>query len=122
MKGFKSFRLRAGDYRVIYQFDRGENTLMLITVGTGEKSTVENSREFLGIKPRCRPNLRRPDAAEQVTYQSLRKYVPLFWSAPAKRSGDGAFAAGQSWNYSSQNLGVSRHSKAESRFACLRTP
>jgi len=36
-----------------------------------------------------------------------------FWSAPAERSSDGALAFGQP---------LARLSKAESRFACLRTP
>ena len=33
MQSCKSFRLRAGDHRVIYQFHNGENTLLLVTVG-----------------------------------------------------------------------------------------
>lgn len=33
MQGMKCFRLRVGDYRVIYDFNRDLNTLHLITVG-----------------------------------------------------------------------------------------
>lgn len=33
MQGMKCFRLRVGDYRLIYDFNRDSNTLHLITVG-----------------------------------------------------------------------------------------
>ena len=33
LKGLPEFRLRAGDYRVIYQFDLSKNTIYLIAVG-----------------------------------------------------------------------------------------
>ena len=33
MQGVDAFRLRAGDYRVIYEFDVERNELHLITVG-----------------------------------------------------------------------------------------
>lgn len=33
MQGFKCFRLRVGDYRILYSFDVGEHTLELISVG-----------------------------------------------------------------------------------------
>lgn len=33
MQGVDAFRLRVGDYRVIYQFDAGKNELYLIAVG-----------------------------------------------------------------------------------------
>ena len=33
LKGLAEFRLRVGDYRVIYQFDLAKNTIYLIAVG-----------------------------------------------------------------------------------------
>jgi mRNA interferase RelE/StbE len=33
MKGVEAFRLRAGDYRVIYDFDRAKGILHLLSVG-----------------------------------------------------------------------------------------
>ncbi|HWN93434.1 MAG TPA: type II toxin-antitoxin system RelE/ParE family toxin [Methylomirabilota bacterium] len=33
MKGVDSFRLRVGDYRVIYEFDRAKGILHLLSVG-----------------------------------------------------------------------------------------
>jgi mRNA interferase RelE/StbE len=33
MKGVEAFRLRVGDYRVIYDFDRSKGTLYLLSVG-----------------------------------------------------------------------------------------
>lgn len=33
MQGVDAFRLRVGDYRIIYQFDLGKNQLHLIAVG-----------------------------------------------------------------------------------------
>ena len=33
LKGMPEFRLRVGDYRVIYQFDLSKNTIYLIAVG-----------------------------------------------------------------------------------------
>jgi mRNA interferase RelE/StbE len=33
MKGSHDFRLRVGDYRVIYQFDGQQNIIFLITLG-----------------------------------------------------------------------------------------
>ena len=33
LKGRSEYRLRAGDYRVIYEFDRQQNTLYLVTLG-----------------------------------------------------------------------------------------
>jgi len=33
LKGSPEFRLRVGDYRVIYQFDLSKNTISLIAVG-----------------------------------------------------------------------------------------
>lgn len=33
MQGMKCFRLRVGDYRVIYDFNCDSNTLLLITLG-----------------------------------------------------------------------------------------
>ncbi len=33
LKGLPEFRLRVGDYRVIYQFDLSKNTIYLVTVG-----------------------------------------------------------------------------------------
>lgn len=33
LKGRSEYRLRAGDYRVIYEFDRQKNVLYLVTLG-----------------------------------------------------------------------------------------
>jgi mRNA interferase RelE/StbE len=33
LKGRSEYRLRAGDYRIIYEFDQHQNTLHLITLG-----------------------------------------------------------------------------------------
>jgi mRNA interferase RelE/StbE len=33
LKGRSEFRLRAGDYRVIYEFDQSQNILYLLTLG-----------------------------------------------------------------------------------------
>lgn len=33
MQGIDAFRLRVGDYRIIYQFDTEQNLLLLIAVG-----------------------------------------------------------------------------------------
>lgn len=33
MKGRSEYRLRAGDYRIIYDFDQQKNILYLITLG-----------------------------------------------------------------------------------------
>lgn len=33
MQGVNAFRLRVGDYRIIYQFDSDQNLLLLVAVG-----------------------------------------------------------------------------------------
>jgi mRNA interferase RelE/StbE len=33
LKGRSEYRLRAGDYRIIYEFDQSQNTLYLLTLG-----------------------------------------------------------------------------------------
>jgi mRNA-degrading endonuclease RelE of RelBE toxin-antitoxin system len=35
MKGVNAYRVRVGDYRVIYDFDRARGVLHLLSVGTG---------------------------------------------------------------------------------------
>jgi len=39
MQGLEAFRLRVGDYRVIYQFDSQKNELYLIAMSTRRRST-----------------------------------------------------------------------------------
>lgn len=33
LQGRPEFRLRVGDYRIVYRFDLGQNELLLVTIG-----------------------------------------------------------------------------------------
>ncbi|HRI11897.1 MAG TPA: hypothetical protein PLX89_02740 [Verrucomicrobiota bacterium] len=62
-------------------------------VTQGDRVEEKTQLQYGTAKPD--EGVRQVKAVGPLPYQLLRKYVPLLWSAPSKRSDDSALAAGQ---------------------------